>query len=339
VSRTRPVTRWMAAGALAVAAGAGLVRVRWPGRSATGRSGLVTSDGVRLHVEADGPTDSSVAAVLVHGLGVRADSLEPQWSMLRRGVRVVRYDQRGHGRSGWGGAREATPDRLGRDLEEVLGRYVPERRVVVVAHSLGGMAVLALADRRPDLFADRIGGAALLSTFADPVSESRLSPRGARMLVRSRAGPAVAWTLWLLAPVIDAIRPFRHRWGRRRLRDRLFGAIPPDDNVVAMAEREWQRMPWLHTMSFLPGLVEYDQRSALEALAGIPVLVVSGSDDTVVPPLAARRLAHRIGPSARLLVVEGAGHMAHLTSPDEVDEALRSLVWEAGQRPHLRETT
>ncbi|MGV8546978.1 alpha/beta fold hydrolase, partial [Pseudomonas aeruginosa] len=84
----------------------------------TGSAPVVrTDDGVRLHIEADGPADAPVTVVFAHGFAARSTMFDPQWSALRGRDRLVRYDQRGHGASGWAGVRSATVDRLGRDLE------------------------------------------------------------------------------------------------------------------------------------------------------------------------------------------------------------------------------
>ena len=44
-------------------------------------------------------------------------------------------------------------DQLGRDLAAVLDTLAPRGPIVLVGHSMGGMAVLALAAQRPELFA------------------------------------------------------------------------------------------------------------------------------------------------------------------------------------------
>ncbi|OMQ14777.1 hypothetical protein A7K94_0214180, partial [Modestobacter sp. VKM Ac-2676] len=61
-----------------------------------------TDDGIRLHVEVTGAA-SAPTVVLVHGIGADLSMFDPQWTALRSRARVVRYDQRGHGSSGWGG--------------------------------------------------------------------------------------------------------------------------------------------------------------------------------------------------------------------------------------------
>ena len=61
----------------------------------------------------------------------------------------------------------------------------------------------------------------------------------------------------------------------------------------------------------------------LGALAGTPVLVVSGADDPKFTALG-ERLAQGIGASARHVVVEGCGHTPPLEHPRSVVDLLRT---------------
>ena len=54
-----------------------------------------------------------------------------------------------------------------------------------------------------------------------------------------------------------------------------------------------------------------------------PAVMVSGADDLPIYQTGAKYLSERL-PSARLVVIEGAGHEPHLDRPDEVTAALRS---------------
>ena len=71
-----------------------------------------TDDGALLHAVVDGSDDAPVTLVLAHGWTLAqaawddvADLLTPR--MADGGLRLVRYDQRGHGRSTWGYADDA----------------------------------------------------------------------------------------------------------------------------------------------------------------------------------------------------------------------------------------
>src|SRR6266545_6718296 len=82
--------------------------------------------------------------------------------LVARGLRVVLYDQRGHGAS-TPGPEVPTVERLGEDLGAVL-EAIDARDAVVVGHSMGGMAVQALAVSRPDVIAGRVRALVLAGT-------------------------------------------------------------------------------------------------------------------------------------------------------------------------------
>ena len=281
-------------------------------------------DGVRLHVAVDGLPDAPVTVVLAHGFAARAAMFDPQWAALRGRARLIRYDQRGHGDSGWAGVRSGTVHRLGRDLGEVVDQLAGDGPVVVVGHSMGGMAVLARAGRRPELFGTRIAGVALLSTRAAPLpgTGSRSGPFGPVTPVLSAAG---AWLLWVAAPVVEAIGPFRSWAGRRVLRRQLFAGDPPGRAVRAVS-RTWAETPAGVLAAYLISLATYDRRRAVDALRAVPVLVLAGTEDATIPPDSARRLADEIGEHARLVLVSGAGHLVNVSHPDAVNAALEQLL-------------
>jgi pimeloyl-ACP methyl ester carboxylesterase len=81
---------------------------------------------------------------------------------------VVSWDQRGHGRSGYGPG-SASIERLGRDLRAVLDHIAPEGPVVLAGHSMGGMTIMALAAEHPELFGEYVVGVVLVATSAGPV--------------------------------------------------------------------------------------------------------------------------------------------------------------------------
>jgi pimeloyl-ACP methyl ester carboxylesterase len=61
----------------------------------------------------------------------------------------------------------------------------------------------------------------------------------------------------------------------------------------------------------------------------LPVLAVAGALDTKYSEQAAR-VAAAIGPSARVLIVPGAGHACHLEQPGTVSAAIIALLDEIG---------
>src|SRR6195952_5859933 len=127
---------------------------------------VTTDDGVPLHVEVDEGPAGAITVVFSHRFTARLAEWDLQRAAVRDRARLVLWDQRGHGRSGWTRLTRATVDRTGQDLAEVLDAVVPTGPVVLAGHSLGGMTIMALARRRPELFGDRVVGGFLLATPA-----------------------------------------------------------------------------------------------------------------------------------------------------------------------------
>jgi pimeloyl-ACP methyl ester carboxylesterase len=288
---------------------------------------VVAGDGVPLHVEEVGPPDAPLTIVLVHGFCVTSRSWQLQCRDLARAGRVVVYDQRSHGRSGASDAGEATIDRLGDDLLHVLTDRVPDGQVVLVGHSMGGMTVMALAERHPELFGSRIVGVGLLSTSAG------------KLAVLTFGLPAVAGKAMqrLLPGLSVGVRRFP-AWaerGRRRGSDiayvltrRLaFGSPDVPPALVELMESMVTSIPADVIAAFLPTFLDHDKLGAL----GVLPLVLVGGSDMVTPPDHSREIALAL-PAARLVVVPGAGHMVVLERAAEVNEQLRALVDRARRR-------
>ena len=287
--------------------------------------GVRTDDGVLLHVEAEGSPDADLTVVLVHGFATRAGEFRAQRRALAPHVRVVAFDQRGHGSSGWNGHGGATLTRLGQDLAEVI-EHRTSGQVVLVGHSMGGMAVMALASQRPDLVRSTVAGVALISTSVGHLARTALPSTLAKVVVRAGLARALFFLDWLAAPLFQTVRPFRRSWGQQWLRKRLFGTESCAPDVLAEMEDMWESTPRSVTASFYPELVEHHRRQALEMFSDTPSLVLTGAQDATIPARHSRRIADVLGPMARLVEVPGAGHMVNMTRPDAVNAELLELL-------------
>lgn len=70
-----------------------------------------------------------------------------------------------------------------------------------------------------------------------------------------------------------------------------------------------------------------DALSVVAAITPRPLLLIHGGNDTAVSPDHSRDLAHRAGPTARLLIVEGADHVgSHTKNAAEYDRAIKSFL-------------
>lgn len=291
-----------------------------------GQDVVVCDDGARLYVEIDGAPAAGPTVVMVHGFTARLQEFELQREALRGRARVVAYDQRGHGRSGWGDVRHATIDQLGRDLSAVLDRHAPGGPVVLLGHSMGGMTLMALARQRPDLFGARVRGVFLLATSAGELGTGGLLGRVARIGTRLHLLPLWLRLLRWYAPLLQRLYRPGTRLGYAYIRRYLFGRDDADPQLVRRVQDLLEQAPFTVSAAFYPTLVAHDELASLATIRTVPVTVLCGDDDRLTPVAHSRRLAAELGPDAELVVVPGAGHSVNITRPEVVDAALLRLL-------------
>ncbi|MBS2538510.1 alpha/beta hydrolase [Catenulispora sp. NF23] len=320
---------------------------------------VVAFDGAELHVEEDGPADAPVTVVLAHGwtLSTRAWRAQAEALAAAGDVRVLRYDQRGHGSStpgeAWlegvtGAAAQRfgpgpSVDQLGRDLAAVLDHLVPAGPVVLAGHSMGGMTIMALADQRPDLFGGEVSGgevsggkvSGVLLTNTSSGGLSRIT-LGFPELIAKPVRNSIVKTLRRIAAhpgKADAVRAKQATGSRAAVaqtRWLLFGRRAPRAVVVECNEI-LKTCPSVTLAGFFPALMTHDKRAALKNLAGVHVEIVAATRDRLTPLAHARRMADAI-PGARLTVAPGAGHMVPMERPQVLTALLTKLIASARAR-------
>jgi pimeloyl-ACP methyl ester carboxylesterase len=294
---------------------------------------VTTDDGVPLHVEFDGDPQSPLTVVFSHGFTARLVEWELQRAALRDRARLVLWDQRGHGRSGWTKLTSATIDRTGQDLGQVLDAVAPTGPVVLVGHSMGGMSVMALARQRPELFGDRVVGVFLLATSAGGLVETGVLGRAVKLVRRLRLLPVYLRLLQLIAPPLERRRRRGTAIGRRVVRRLLFGVDDVDLENVILVQNLLEETPYPVAMAFYATFLDHDETAALEVLKRVPVTVVAATHDRLTPAAHGGQIAEVIGANAELVVVPGAGHSVNLTRSEVVDRALLDLLDRVGEQP------
>jgi 3-oxoadipate enol-lactonase len=85
----------------------------------------------------------------------------------------------------------------------------------------------------------------------------------------------------------------------------------------------------LHQESYFKTIeasVAQDRAAALEEIR-VPTLVITGTEDQVYPPAMAHDMARRI-PGAKLVEIEGAGHVSNLDQPERFNRAVMDFLKE-----------
>jgi pimeloyl-ACP methyl ester carboxylesterase len=274
-----------------------------------------SADGARLHVEVHGPDGDpqAPAVVLVHGWTCSTAFWAAQLRALAADHRVIAYDQRGHGRS------PAHPacgtDALADDLEAVLeATLAPGERAVIAGHSMGGMTVMAAADR-PALRA-RAAAVLLCSTGSSrlvasakvlPLREGRARTWLTRRILLSRAplGPVTPLSLRVLKYGITGPGSAAH-------------AVETCARIVHACPSA-VRHAWARVLD----RVQLDEQVRRLTM---PTEVLVGADDRLTPPAHARALAAALPDCRGVTELPGIGHMTPVEAPEQVTGRIRALA-------------
>jgi pimeloyl-ACP methyl ester carboxylesterase len=297
-----------------------------------------TDDGVDLHVEIDAPQAASrgrrhlagrtPTVVLVHGFALTMQSWVLQRrAMVEQGLRVVSYDQRGHGRSSLPDLEACTVERLGRDLARVIEATCPTGPVVLVGHSMGGMSVMSFAGAHPEIVRDRVLAVALVSTSpgGHEVTEFGLGPLAGRIV--GTMGPGVLTRLSRHAGPIGLLRKMGKGVQDLAVARWAFDS-PVSPGLVDLVAEMIFATPFDVMAAFLPDIDALDLIPALGPLTGVETLVMNGAGDLITPPSHSVEITRHV-PGAEHVVVEDAGHILMLEHPDLVTEQLLALVHRA----------
>ena len=224
--------------------------------------------------------------VLFEGLGGDLAGWRRNLPHLVAELRVIVFDHRGNGRS----TAPDAPMTMATFVDDAaaLLDHLGIDRAHLYGQSFGGMVVQELALSRPE----RARSLILACTHA-----------GVRHSIPVRVR-------------VPKGRPWEALYSERFLRDHpdqvaadLRAGTP---QAPAIARRQWQAMQ---------GFDAYDRLPSLR----VPTLIIHGTEDRTVHPDNARILAERI-PGARLVLLEGAGHVYHAEQPEAADAAVLEFV-------------
>lgn len=258
----------------------------------------VTANGIVLHCELSGPTDAPWL-VFSNSLATDLTMWDGQAAYFSRFYRVLRYDQRGHGKS------EAPTGRYTFDMLIDDAIALMDALDVESAHfcglSMGGATALGLAQRRPERL-DRVivcDSPCVSSPASASQWEGRIAVAGNQGMA-ALADPTVA--RWFPPEIVAAKPPHLARIREMILRT-------PVDGFIGCAA----------------ALADHDFGSRVSTVTRPVLFLVGGRDGTT--PVAMRQMHERL-PGSSFVELPGAGHISNLDQPDlfnrAVDDFLRS---------------
>ena len=234
--------------------------------------------------------------LLLHGWPVDASMWDGQVEALGDDIKVVAPNM-----PGFGGAPSAGPIMSMDAAAAAAAGAVADKgleRVVVCGLSMGGYIALAMWRRHRQMVAGFVFSNTRAGADDDAGKErrralaTRLRAEGNGFLVES-------------PPPLLSDHASDELWGK--VKDMV--AAQPAEAIGAAAL----------------GMAERPDSTALLPGIDVPTLVVTSSDDTLIPSAATTPMAEQI-PGARLEVIDGVGHLSNLEGADEFTRLLREHV-------------
>lgn len=230
--------------------------------------------------------------VLIHGFGGDLDNWLFNIDALAAGRRVLALDLPGHGQS----SKEVGDGSLATLAATVVGFLdaLGVERAALVGHSMGAAVAMQVAADAPE----RVSGLGLIAAVG----------LGPEIDAEYIAGFVAAASRRELKPWVERLFADRALVTRQLVEDllrykRIDGVAEALGGLSrALIDAGQQRI----------GLV------ATARASRVPVVVIWGSADAIIP--AAH--AHALGDAARVVVIDGAGHMVQMEAASKVNAAL-----------------
>jgi non-heme chloroperoxidase len=249
--------------------------------------------------------------VFSHGWPLTADAFEDQMIFLAgRGYRCVAHDRRGHGRSSQV-ADGHDMDHYADDLAAVTA-HLDLRDAVHVGHSTGGGEVVRYLGRHGE---SRVAKAAIISAVPP-------------LMVRTASNPG-----GLPKEVFDGLQLQTATNRAQFFRDLPAGpfygfnrpGVKPQEGII---QNWWRQGMMGSAKAHYDGIVAFSQTDFTEDLKRInlPVLVMHGDDDQIVPYADSGPLSAKLLKNGTLKTYKGFPHGMPTTQADTINADLLAFI-------------
>jgi 3-oxoadipate enol-lactonase len=248
----------------------------------------------QIHYDLAGPA-SAPALVFSNSLGATLSMWDPQWPLLQKQFRVLRYDTRGHGQS------SVTPgpyaiEQLARDVLALLDELKLER-VCFCGLSMGGQTGMWLALNAPT----RLHKLILCDTAA-------------------KIGTPEMWN-----SRIEAVRKGGMKGISTAVMERWFSASyrASSPDVVGTIKLAFERQNPDGYIASCAAVRDFDARETISAIT-VPTLVIAGTHDAATTPGDGHYLADRI--AGAQYVELNAAHISNIEDPEHFTSRSSSFL-------------
>lgn len=251
---------------------------------------MIKLNGIEISYERRG---AGTPLMLVHGFPLDHTLWNETASLLEGDFDLILPDLRGFG----GSTTIETPylmSDMADDLAAILD-HLGIGKTALAGHSMGGYVALAFAKKYPQ----RVSGLALVSSQAAADAPDR--KEGRYKTAQDVAEKGVEVVADAMMPKLSSnaeVQAFARESILRQGKAGVIGALK------AMAERE-DSMPILSSFDF-------------------PVVLIHGDADALIPLEKAQEIKEAL-PDAKLVILQGAGHLPMMELPGETADALKLL--------------
>jgi len=271
---------------------------------------ITTKDGVQIFYKDWGAADAT-PIVFSHGWPLSSDDWDAQMMFfLSKGYRVVAHDRRGHGRSSqvWDGH---DMDHYADDLAAVVV-HLDLKGAVHVGHSTGGGEVVHYLGRHGE---KRASKACIISAVPPLMVKTASNPGG------------------LPKDVFDGLQvqtaTNRAQFFRDLPAGPFYGFNRPGVNAQEGVIQNWWRQGMMGSAkAHCDGIVAFSQTDFTEDLKKIalPVLVMHGDDDQIVPYADSAPLSSKLLKNGTLKTYKGFPHGMPTTQPEVINADLLAFI-------------
>jgi 3-oxoadipate enol-lactonase len=235
--------------------------------------------------------------VLLHAFPLSRAMWRPQREELAKHCRLITPDLPGFGDSPPAAA--PTVEAMADAVTELLTQLKLTEPVVLGGLSMGGYVSFAFVRKYPT----RLAGLILADTKAEPDDDTAKANRD-KLIGFASTNPPSAVVEQMLPKLVAP------------------GASP---EVVAEVKRIGAAQRPAGIVAALQALRNRPDSAPTLGQVRVPTLILVGKEDTLTPPAQAEKMAQGI-PTAKLVAIEGAGHLANLEAPAAFNAAVAEFV-------------
>ncbi|MDM8527806.1 alpha/beta hydrolase [Anaerolineales bacterium HSG24] len=211
-----------------------------------------------------------------------------------------------------------TPEMFVKILTQAIQQLVGEQPVILVGHSTGGFAALALAAFNPDI----AHGVVSLSGFAQGKWTGFYGLQ--QKIVSQGAIGHLLFKLSFQSSLIHS-RIYRQCWRFVLFDTKAFFSFPKLDTLIEDVYQDTKHLDWdamAHYFNMMPDIDITPMLSQITA----PTLIVAGDKDSIVPPSQAHLITQHV-PNSKLVIIKKVGHMLFVENPSKYTKILNNWFY------------